>query len=101
MVGPEHPLPVGQGALVQQHRVFLPSSGQAGAGQAAERGQRLGMIAAQGPLPFRQDLLLDADGVGRAARRPRTRRPGCSRAARVQASPPPRILLLVATMACQ
>ena len=68
MVGPEHPYPVGQGALVQQDRVFLATSGQAGTGQAGERGQRLAMVTAQSLLPFGQQLFLDANGVGRAAR---------------------------------
>ena len=61
--GPSASLPLGEDAFVQLDGVRLATRGQAGLGEAAARGQGVGMVVARGRLPLGEALLVSGDGV--------------------------------------
>ena len=50
VIGGQHPLAIGQSALVQRDRLGVTPGHQVGAGQAAGRAQGVGVLGAQHPL---------------------------------------------------
>ena len=66
----EHPLPVGQGLLVQRDRLGGPARRLVGVGEVVPRGQGVGVVWAEHPLPVGQGLLVQRDRLGGPARVP-------------------------------
>ena len=69
VVRAQHPLPGGQGLLVQRDRLRGPARILVGESEVVPRGQGVRVVRAQHPLEGGQGLLVQRDRLGGPARR--------------------------------